>query len=88
MDYVDMVGLVLPKVRGCPEAVAVNAMRETCVEWCTDTFALVTGITATSAAGEAELSMGEEIVLDIIDARIDGTPMMRTSPDWPPELKA
>jgi hypothetical protein len=77
MIYEDMLKGVLGKVEGCPTSEAVDAMRNTCMEFATETRCLLTDSTTatTGTLGSLDLTLQ---VLDIIDASIDGRPVCVT----------
>lgn len=70
MRYVDMIDAVLARCKGCPTAEAVDAMRNTCMEFCTDTYWLTTGNQIVVDGTQVELTDLETQVVDVIEARI------------------
>lgn len=69
---------VLPRVKGCPEGEAEDAMRNACMEFCTETRCLITGHTGTLDGTEVFEQQFILQVLDIIEARIDDVPILVT----------
>lgn len=73
MLYADMLRGVIGRVKGCPESEAEDAMRNACIEFCSETYCIVNGaeVIATGEPAEA-ISMADLFVLAVIDARIAG----------------
>ena len=70
MRYVDMIDAVLARCKGCPSAEAVDAMRNACMEFCTETYWLTTGNQIIVDGTQVELTDLETQVVDVIEARI------------------
>lgn len=76
MKYEDMVAGVLVRVKGCPESEAIDAIRNACIEFCQQTYCLVSGAVVVSSAGQlTATAFGDMFIVDVIDARIDGRPI-------------
>jgi hypothetical protein len=70
MKFTDMINQVMVSVPGCPEAEAVKAMRNTCIQWCEETYCL-TGRNQVIFTGVGiEKTDLLTRVIDIIEARI------------------
>lgn len=82
MDYLDMLKGVLGRVNGCPEDEAVEAMRNACMEFCTETRCLLTDEIVTTTGTVGSIDMTQQ-VLDIVEATIDGCPVLVTYPQDP-----
>lgn len=74
MDFIDTLRKVLGKVQGCPELEAVDAMRDTIVEFCKETRCWTSDVTVatTGTVGAIDLELQ---VLDVIDAWIGSAPV-------------
>lgn len=83
MEYLDMLKGVLTRVRGCPEGEAEDAMRNACMEFCTDTRVLMTGMTVTVDGTEVFTPQFQTQVLDIFEARIAGEQILVTHANDP-----
>lgn len=74
MLYVDAVDPVLARAEGCPSGIAVDALRNTAIEFCTKTYCMTTGaqVTATAGGVQIPLDFAAMWIVAIIDARISG----------------
>lgn len=78
MLYLDMLKGVLGQVKGCPEDVAVDAMRNACMEFLTETRCqLADDVIPTTGTVPALAGMTLQ-VLDIVEASIDGDDVLAT----------
>lgn len=78
MFYADVLTPLLARLEGCPSALVVDALRNACIEFCSRTRWLTTGAQIVSD-GENEPTFAQDInVLDICQARIDGTDILVT----------
>lgn len=78
MLYVDMLKGVMGKVKGCPEGEAVDAMRNACMQFLTETRCQLTDeVVATTGTVPALAGFAVQ-VLDIVDASINGRPVLVT----------
>lgn len=71
----NMVRRVLVEAEGCPESLALEDMRDACIEWCERTYCLTTGLTVDTVPGDQDpgaIDMGQLITLQILSARVDG----------------
>jgi len=76
MMYLDMLKGVLGKVSGCPEDEAVDAMRNTCAEFCEETRCWTIWEIVTVPAGGAYGAIDmERKVIDIVEAKIGDKPV-------------
>lgn len=71
MLYVDMLNAVLVRAKGCPEDEAADAMRNACMEFCTETRFLTEGTQVVIDGTEVDLTDMDRQVLDVIEARVD-----------------
>lgn len=85
MLLIDTLRQVLGKVGGCPEGEAVDAMRDTVIEFCAKTrcWSKWDAIPTTGTAGAIDMALQ---VVDIIDAEIGGVPIAVLEQNAP-ELK-
>jgi hypothetical protein len=70
MIFADNVGPILAQAEGCPEIVAVDALRNAVIDFCKASYCWNTGVTVLSDATTDGLINTEFHVLDIVDARI------------------
>jgi hypothetical protein len=78
MLYLDMLKGVLGQAKGCPEDVAAEAMRDACMQFMTETRCFLDDdIVSTTGTVPAVAGMTEQVV-DIVDASIDGAPVLVT----------
>lgn len=68
MNFRDVIGPVLVRFEGCPEAMAVNELRNAFIEFCKETYGWQTGVQVMSDAPGVVST--EVNVIDICDARI------------------
>ncbi len=70
MNFRDVVGPILAEFEGCPEALAVDALRNAFIDFCKGTYGWQTGVRVMS---DATVTANTEVhVIDIVDARIEG----------------
>jgi len=72
MNYADMMDRILPYVAGCPEDLAVQKLRDSAIEFCTETQCHITGMTVRfdgASAAPADMTMQ---VVDVVDAKVGG----------------
>lgn len=78
MLFIDMLKGVLGKVKGCPEGEAADAMRDAVAEFLTDTRCMLADdIVVTAGTVPALADMASQVV-DVIDASIEGDPVLVT----------
>ena len=77
MRYDDCLSGLLLEAPGCPDAVAVRALRFTVVDWCRRTYHFTTGLTVTTADPlvAPALPAGPMVTFDIVDARVADKPI-------------
>lgn len=78
MLYTDAIGPLLARAEGCPRALAVDALRDTCIEFCEESRWLTTAWTLVLDGTQVPNLGMEAQVLDICEARIDGEPVLVT----------
>lgn len=78
MLYLDMISALLVRAKGCPEFEAVDAMRNACIEFCTETYWLTTGNQVVVDGTEVPVTDLHTQVVDILDAKIDGEDVLVT----------
>jgi hypothetical protein len=75
MLFKDVIGPTLALAEGCPQAVAVDALRNATIEFCTRTRWVTLGQQLTLTGAEVpEFDLTQQVV-DIVDAEIDGEPV-------------
>lgn len=77
MNFIDVVPPILVEAEGCPEAMAVDALREAVIEFCRESYGWQTGVSVMSDAASTG-SLNEIKVIDICDASIGGEPICVT----------
>jgi hypothetical protein len=78
MLYTDLIDPVLARVEGCPRAVVVDAMRNSCMDFCTRSRWLVAGTQVTVNGTEVPSFDLDTQVIDIAEARIAGEQILVT----------
>lgn len=78
MFYKDMVAGMFSRAKGLPRAEAADAMRDTCIDFCKRTYALVTGAEVAINGTEVPAIDFVGMVLDIVEARIPGKSVLVT----------
>lgn len=70
MLYTDVIDPILARVEGCPRALVVDAMRNSCMDFCTRTRFLTTGVSVTLTGAEVPTFDLDTQVVDILEAKI------------------
>lgn len=73
-----MIPGVLVRAKGCPAIEAADAIRNACMEFCTETYCLTTGHVVVVSGTQPWPSQFETQVLDIVEARIGGKEILVT----------
>lgn len=91
MLYTDQLGPLLARAEGCPRALAVDALRDTCIEFCKESRWLTTG-SQVVIDGTQVPNLGMDVqVVDICEARVGDDPVFITylnDPDAEPDALA
>lgn len=70
MRYDESLNRILSRAPGCPDEVAIEALRDACIEWCRSTYMLTTGMRVVSGSDLVpDGPVGELTVIDVIEAR-------------------
>lgn len=68
MKYIDCLTHVLPYVAGCPEEIAINALRNAAIEFCKETQCHITGVSVVFDGATGPLPDMATQIVDIVDA--------------------
>lgn len=70
--YDACLGRILSRAPGCPDEIAIDALRDACVEFSKRTYALTTGLQTASLQAAVLVEDGLDVV-DVLSAKIDGS---------------
>lgn len=91
MLYTDVLGPLLARAEGCPRALAVDALRDTCIEFCKESRWLTTGSQVVLDGTQVPSFDLNVQVLDICEAKVGDDPVFVTylnNPDAEPDALA
>ncbi len=75
MKYIDCLPHVLPYVAGCPEEVAISALRNAAIEFCKETQCHITGVSVVFDGATGPVPDLATQIVDIVDAKCAGQPL-------------
>lgn len=78
MLYTDVLGPLLARAEGCPRALAVDALRNACIEFCAETRWLTTGSQVVLDGTQVPSFDLNVQVLDICEAKVGDDPVLVT----------